>query len=201
LRAVRRGLLVVLAVAAVAAPSADAHPPGPALGVAIEALRTVQVSYNTESGFTELEADAVDRRLVDSRDVTVALVAPAALLLAGPAATAREVASHVGRDGAYVVASGRQLGAWSTDIDAAEVDALVSQTRSAMTGQPPSVTVLALVDRLAARERELADDRAPAWLWPTVAVLGLVALLALAVVVRRRSPRGRVRPTASTGEG
>jgi hypothetical protein len=201
LRAVRRGLLVVFAAAVVAAPSALAHPPGPALGVAIEALQTVHVSYNTESGFTELEADAVNRRLVDSPDVTVALVAPAALLLGGPTATAHEVANHVGRDGAYVVASGRQIGAWSTDIDADELDTLVSQTRSATTGQPPSVTVLALVDRLAARERENADDQPPAWLWPTVAVVGLVALLGLAVLVRRRSPRGRVQPTASTREG
>ena len=46
---------------------------GTALSVAIEALRKVPVSYNTESGFTELEAEAIFRRLAGSEDVAVAL--------------------------------------------------------------------------------------------------------------------------------
>jgi hypothetical protein len=157
----------------------------------------VQVSYNTASGFTELEADAVSRRLAGSDAVTVAFVSPEALLLAGPDATAREVANHVGRDGAYVVATGTRLGAWSTDLDADEVSALVADARAANAGQPPSVVVTDLVGRLDDREREAAADSAPGWLWPTVAVAALAGLVVLAAVIRRRSPGARA---ASAGE-
>jgi hypothetical protein len=194
---VLRALVAALAGAVLLSPAAAAHPPGPALGVAIEGLRTVQVSYNTASGFSELEADAVSRQLAGSDAVTVAFVAPEALLLAGPDATAREVANHVGRDGAYVVATGRRLGAWSTDLDADEVSALVADARAATAGQPPSVVVMDLVGRLDDLERESKADAAPGWLWPAVAVAALASLVVVAVAIRRRSPAARA---ASAGE-
>jgi hypothetical protein len=175
-------LLAAAAAALCAAAAAHAHPPGPALSVAIEGLRQVPVSYNTESGYTELEADAIGRRLGDSDAVAVALVAPSAILPAGAEATARDVAAHLADDRVYVVASHGRLGAWAGDDDAAEVRALVREVR----GEPPGLAVADLAGRLADRERQAAADAPPGWLWPLVATISLVLLLGAAIGVRSR---------------
>jgi hypothetical protein len=179
-----RALALLVSVAAVSAwaSTAAAHPPGPALGVAIEALRTVPVSYNTESGFTELEADAVQRRLAGSDEVAVALVAPSAILVGGAEATARDVAAHLGDGRVYVVASGTRLGAWAGEDDADEVRALVAGVR----GEPAGLAVADLAGQLAERERRQAADDPPAWLWPAVAAGSILVLLLGAVVLRSR---------------
>jgi hypothetical protein len=150
--------------------------------VAIEALRRVPVSYNTDSGYTELEADAIGRRLGDSNDVAVALVAPSAILPAGAEATAREVAAHLHDGRVYVVASHGRLGAWAGDDDAADVRALVREVR----GEPAALAVSDLAGRLADRERLAAEDATPAWLWPLVALISLLVLFGAAVGVRSR---------------
>ena len=190
--------LVLLAAAGAAlalAAAASAHPPGPALSVAIEALRKVPVSYNTESGFTELEAEAISRRLGGSKDVAVALVAPSAIMLAGPDATAKDVAAHLGGGRAYVVASGPRIGAWAGKGSEDDVRALEQQARAAHRGQPPALVVAELAGLLAERQRQEAADEPPAWLWPAVAVGSLLVLLLGAVWLRSRR-----RPAAAEAE-
>lgn len=192
-----RALVLLAAAGGALAVSAAAlaHPPGPALSVAIEALRKVPVSYNTESGFTELEAEAIFRRLAGSNDVGVALVAPSAIMLAGPDATAKDVAAHLGGGRAYIVASGSQLGAWAGKGSEDDVRALERQARASHRGQPPSLVVAELAGLLVERQREEAADDPPPWLWPAVAVGSLLVLLLGAVWLRSR------RPAAETGAG
>jgi len=184
-------LLAAVCAALALSAAAPAHPPGPALFVAIEALREVSVSYNTESGYSELEAEAIVRRLAGSEDVGVALVAPSAIMLAGPDATARDVAAHLGDDRAYIVASGSQIGAWAGKGSEDEVHALERRARAAHHGQPPALAVAELAGLLAERQRlEAADDR-PEWLWPGVAIGSLLVLLLGAVWLRARRPAAR----------
>ena len=186
-------VLVLLAACAALALSAAAaaHPPGPALSVAIEALRKVPVSYNTESGYSELEAEAIVRRLAESKDVGVALVAPSAIMLAGPDATARDVAAHLGDDRAFIVASGSQIGAWAGKGSEDDVRALERRARDAHRGQPPALAVAELAGLLAERQRLEAADDPPAWLWPSVAIGSLLVLLFGAVLLRSRRPAAR----------
>ena len=186
-----RALALVAAACAalvLSSTAALAHPPGPALSVAIEALRKVPVSYNTESGFSELEAEAIFRRLAGSKDVAVALVAPSAIMVAGPDATARDVAAHIGGDRAYIVASGPRMGAWAGKDSEADVRALEQQARAAHRGQPPALAVAELAGLLAERQRQEAADDPPAWLWPAVAAASLLAVLLGAVWLRSRRP-------------
>jgi len=186
-------VLVLLAAGAALALSAAAaaHPPGPALSVAIEALRKVPVSYNTESGYSELEAEAIVRRLAESKDVGVALVAPSAIMLAGPDATARDVAAHLGDDRVYIVASGSQIGAWAGKGSEDDVRSLERRARDAHRGQPPALAVAELAGLLAERQRLEAADDPPAWLWPSVAIGSLLVLLFGAVLLRSRRPAAR----------
>lgn len=190
-------LIVAISAALATALPALAHPPGPALGVAIEGLRTVSVSYNTDSGFTELEADAIARRVGDSSTVAVALVAPSAILLSGAEATAKDVAAHLEDGRTYVVASRGRVGVWHDEGDADELRALVGEVRRAHRGQPTALVVADLASRLEERSRADAADDAPAWLWPAVAVGSLAALLAAAIALRRR---GRPQPADAAGQ-
>ena len=189
-------LVAVVCAALALAGAAPAHPPGPALSVAIEALRKVPVSYNTESGYTELEAEAIFRRLGGSKDVAVALVAPSAIMLAGPDATAKDVAAHLDGDRAYVIASGSRIGAWAGKGSEADVSALEQQARAAHRGQPPALVVAELAGLLAEHQRQEAADDPPAWLWPSVAIGSLLAVLLGAVWLRSRRRAGE--PEAAT---
>jgi len=189
---VRALALLAAACAALALTQvAFAHPPGPALSVAIEALRKVPVSYNTESGYSELEAEAIFRRLAGSTDVGVALVAPSAIMLAGPDATAKDVAAHVGGDRAYIVASGSRIGAWAGKGSEDDMRTLEQRARAAHRGQAPALVVAELAGLLAERQRQEAADDPPPWLWPTVAVGSLLVLILGAVWLRSRRPAAK----------
>jgi hypothetical protein len=177
----RRVALFVALAALAGASASDAHDQGPAVARAIEGLRAGPVTYEADSGLTELEADALGRQLATAKDVYVALLAPASLR-SGIEATAEDIGHHLGRPGTYVVSSGRQLDGWSSELSRDRLDELLAQARAT---QPRAIALRELGTAVAA-EPTSEDDRTK-WTLVGVGAVGLFGALLVLALRQRRS--------------
>ncbi len=108
----RRAVLFSFVVAG----PAFAHGDEPVIPDAVAALQKapIFVDYDAEPTLTELEADALGRRLAAKPGVYVAVLPASASeeLATNPDGVAAEIGRNVGGDGVYVVSVGGRIGTW-----------------------------------------------------------------------------------------
>ena len=166
----------------VCAAEAGAHAPTTAIGRAVEAFGSVDVSYDPGAAVTDLEADRFNL-IVDGNPKVAFMPASATTELAGgPDAIAEEVAREASLDGSLVVLVGTRLGAWSDDIGDDRLAELIRDAQ-AIDADSTYEVVEALVRSVQA---EPAGSDTP-WGWIGAGLLIFaVGLIALDRVVRRR---------------
>jgi hypothetical protein len=179
-----RSIVAAWLVASLVVAAAAAHPPGTTIGRAALALREVPVTYEPGALVSELEAEGL-LRLADDR-VRVALL-PAAVLGdlpgGGASAVAAEIARDAALDGTLVVLTGGQLGAWSSEIKAGRLAALVRNVEATAGNASRAAAVEMLVRHVKAEPK---PRRPP---WTLITVVGSIALLvALFALGRARRP-------------
>lgn len=158
--------------------AATAHAPTTAIGRAVEALRSGDVSYDPAAAVTEVEAGNFE--LIAGDGVYVALLPTAALteISGGPNAVAREIAREASLHGTLVVLVGTRLTAWSDRIAAVR---LVNLVRRSSAGTP-ATRVAALVRAVSAEPR--SGGGGVPWGWVAAGVS--VALIGAAVLLRSK---------------
>lgn len=179
-RAVIRRVVLLLAVALVAAASADAHGPATAIGRAVEALSQGDVSYDPLAAASDVEAAGFEA--LGGEGVAIAFLPEAALteVLGGPQAVVAEIAREAALDGSLVALVGTQLAAVSDSIDPARLATLV---RGAGGSQGSPAARLEVLTR-AVRAEQPQDEGGVPWNW--IVAVATIVLLAGAVVARSR---------------
>jgi hypothetical protein len=195
-----RRLLLLLVLGLTTAAHAFAHAPGTAIGRATEALGAGSVSYDPGASLSELDAQAVERRLQASHGIAVALMPATALteVPGGPDSVAAEIARESGVHGTVIVLAGRQLGAWSDAVGPGRIDELVRATSA--NGQGAVLqAVLDLIGRVEAEQPAQTHDGSfsvPSW---AVAIAAGLLIVALATGVMRF--RSRSSSSESSADG
>jgi len=186
-------LLLVFGLATVA--PASAHAPGTAIGRAAEALGAGQISYDPGAALSELDVEAVERRLQATHAIAVALMPATALteVPGGPNGVAAEIARESREHGTLIVLAGRQLGAWSDTVGPDRVDELIRAAQG-NGGDGGLRTVLDLIGRVEAQLPTETNDGSGFVPWWAVAVAVGLAIVALVTGVLRF----RSRPSSPT---
>jgi hypothetical protein len=180
----RLSVLGLLVLALVAAGSARAHAPTTAIGRAVEALQSLNVSYDPGAAVSDVEAGGFPQ--VVGSNPKLAFMPEDALteIQGGPNAIANEVAREAGLDGTLVVLVGRQPGAWSEDIGDDRLGALLAAARAQASATPTAAVAESLVRSVQA---EPVDSDPPwSWIGAGLLVLAVGALVAFDRAVRRR---------------
>ena len=176
-----RQLATLAILSLVLTPEAGAHAPTTAIGRAVEAFGSVPVSYDLGAAVTDLEADRFNA-FVDSNPKVAFMPASASSELAGgPDAIAEEIAREADLDGTVVVLVGTRLGAWSDDIGADRLTALIRDAQAR--GGPPVAEVESLVRSVQA---EPTSETPWGWIGAGVLALAVSGLIVFDRVVRRR---------------
>jgi hypothetical protein len=183
---VRRCLLVLLGVLALAAPAA-AHQPRTAVGQAVAALRDVPVSYANGAAVSDLEADGFGRLPGVGDGISIAAMPASALQekVGGPDSVAGEIAREARLHGTLVVLAGRRLGAWSDGIEPVRLQQLVATVLG--TPGSPAARVTTLVASVQA-EPKTASGGTP-WAAVIIVVVAIAAVVAVAGVALARRRR------------
>ena len=169
---------------------ARAHAPTTAIGRAVEAFRSVPVSYEPGAAVSDFEAGRFPL-IVGSNPKVAFMSASASSELAGePSAIAEEIAREADLDGTLVVLVGTELGAWSSDIRDDRLAELVAEAQALGAGLPPAAVVESLARSVQA---EPTGDAPWSWIAAVLLVLAVGSAVAFGLVVRRRprrDPRG-----------
>lgn len=158
-------LFAVLAVTGVG----NAHPPTTAIGRAVEAFKSVSVSYEPGSIVTDVEAGNFPA-IVGSNPKVAFMPASARSEIGGGAdAIAEEIAREARLDGTLVVLVGTEVGAWSNDIGDDRLAQLVANTRTS----DPGTSEASLVASLARSVQAEPVGNGVPWGWIGVVLLAL----------------------------
>jgi hypothetical protein len=174
--ALRRALAVLAIGVLTFVPDAAAHAPTTSIGRAVEAFRSVSVSYEPGAAVSDVEAGNFPHVLDSTTWVAFMPSSAAAELAGGPDAIAAEVARESGVQGTLVVLVGTRLGTWSNEIGGGRIAALADEARANSNGGSPAALVQSLVRSI---QSEPSDRRPWAWITATIAVVGIGSLIGL----------------------